>query len=336
MASYRTVGVLNSPNTNNNNNNNLHMSSTLNRDPYNYSSTKYNQQQNSYKALTMPKSHYQNLSTTTKDNGTNYLSASSSFDSESNPNINEPTKRIANPNGKFSIQKMIRHGFSSWRTRKKPPSTPPPPPTISTNSIYTNTSTSPTSQPPLSTGRYMTNNDDFSQIPPPTAVRSISVDSITNRTTSPQKIIVTEPTTLSSARANSVDSVTIDFDRPPTVARAFVQSPWTSSSISTTKNNMTTITPVTTESISRPTPVPVTRILPVHFTENNKIPSPRSPPLPQSSSSSSSAVSPLPPRSLPSPITRTIETNTSTTPSTNIISNPQKIPPPGIFLFFFF
>jgi hypothetical protein len=69
----------------------------------------------------------------------------------------------------------------------------------------------------------MANNDDRSQMPPPTAVRSISVDSITNKI-SPQIIIVTEPNTLPSARANSIDSVAVDFDQLPTVTRAYIQS----------------------------------------------------------------------------------------------------------------
>ena len=334
MASYRNVGPLNSANTNtntNNNNNNRHyVSSSINRDPQDYSSTKYNQQQN-YKPSTMPKSHYQNTPTTTKEflsteNGTNYLTASSSFDTESN--VNEPTKRLTNPNGKFSIQKMIRQGISSWRTKKKPSaeSTPPPPPSIiSTNSIYSNT---PSPPPPQSPGRYITNHEDLSQIPPPTAVRSISVDSITNRTP-PQRIIVTEPVTLSSARANSVDGVTVDFDRPPTATRGYIQSPRATSSTSTAMTTTTTNSPVTTEAIPRPIPVPITRILPIYFGENSKTHTPRSPPPPPPS-----IISPPPPLSVSSTMMKTIETNNRTTPSTNITpnitSNPPKIPPPGI------
>jgi phosphatase and actin regulator 3 len=333
MAAYRNIGLVNSPNTNNNNNNNNsnnhhhhhQISATLNRDGYDYSSTKYNQEQN-YKSSTMPKSHYPNPTTsTTRDflpteNDTNYLTASSSYDTESNSNMNEPSKRINNPNGKFSIQKMIRHGFSSWRTRKKPSSGSTPPPSSSANTIYTNTSSSsppPPPQPPLSSGRYMTNNDDLSQIPPPTAVRSISVDSISNNTP-PQRIIITEPVTFPSARANSVDSVTVDFDRPPTTARAYIQSPWTSSSTSTATTMTTTTTPITTESISRPTPVPITRILPVQFTGNSKIPVAQSPPPPFVS----------PPLRPPSAQTKTIETNNSTTPVTSTTTNPSRIPPP--------
>ncbi|CAF0974004.1 unnamed protein product [Adineta steineri] len=354
MASYRHIGVLNSPNINNNNNSNHHhhISSTLHRDQYDYSTNKYNQQQqqqhqqqhqqHNYKTLTMPKTHYQNITTTAttkdflpKDNGSNYLTASSSFDSESNSNGNESAKRINNPNGKFSIQKMIRHGFSSWRTRKKPSSAsspPPPPPSsvISTNTIYSNNLTLPPSHAPLSTGRYITHSDDFSPIPPPTAARSISVDSIINRT-SPPKVVNTQPIIFSSPRANSVDSVTVDFDRPPTTTRAFIHSPWSSSS-NTTTNNTTTTTPSHshTESIYRPTPVPVARVLPVQFAEQNKIRSPRSPPapIPPPPLSSSTATPPPPSPNVPTTTTRIIETHNSTTPATVINSNPLKIPPP--------
>ncbi|CAF4861992.1 unnamed protein product, partial [Rotaria socialis] len=45
MATYRTAGFVTSANTNNNNNNN-NAPSNLNRDPIDYSSTKYNQPQN--------------------------------------------------------------------------------------------------------------------------------------------------------------------------------------------------------------------------------------------------------------------------------------------------
>jgi hypothetical protein len=316
MTAYRNVGRLNSPNTNNNNNNTTtrhHLSATLERDTDDYSSTKYNQQQQNYKSSTMPKSHYQNITTTKDflptDNGTNYVTASSSFETESNSSTNEASKRINSTNGKFSLQKMIRHGFSSWRTRKKPPSMSTPPPIAS---IYTNSPTPPpVSQPPLSAGRYMTNNDDLPQNPPPTAIRSISVDS-----TSPQRIIVTEPVTLSSARANSVDNVTADFDRPPTNPRGYNQSPWSSSSTTTTSN--------TIESISRPTPVPINRTLPVQFTDNTRTPAPRSP-LPPSSFVSP----PFPPASAPS-TTKSIETNNSTSTA----SNPPRIPPPGIIFLF--
>ena len=335
MAAYRNAELLNSPNTNNNNNNNHHhhhhLAATLSRDPHDYSSTQYNQQQN-YKSTTMPKSHYQNTTTTTKDflpadNGNNYLTASSSFDTDSNSNLNESSKRLNNPNGKFSIQKMIRQGFSSWRTRKKPPSlsASPSPPITSTNAIYANAPT----PPPLSAGRYMTNNDDFSQIPPPTAVRSISVDSIANRTP-PQRIIVTESVTLSSARANSVDSVTVDFDRPPASTRAYIQSPWTSSATSTVMTATTTTPPITTEFMPGPAPMPITRVLPVQFTENNKISTPRSPPPPPPPS----FVSPPPPPNISSSsTTKPTETNHNTTPLTNIVSNPNRIPPPGMFYF---
>jgi hypothetical protein len=262
MATNRNVNPVNSPNTNNNNNNYHHPSSPLTRDTYDYSPTKYNQQPNS-KTSTMPKHHYQNTTTTTTnkrdfipaENGNNHLVPS---DTDSNTSSNEPTKRIADTNGKFSIQKMIRQGFSSWRTRRKPPSLSTPPPQQA--SISTNTSTPPS--PPSSTGHYMSSNDDPSQTHPSTSSRSVSVDSISNRTT-PQRIIVTEQIAFSPARSNSVDSVTTDVDRPPTNTRGYIQSPW-----------------ATTESTSRPASIPSSRILPVQFSENKKAPAPPPPPPP--------------------------------------------------------
>ena len=333
MAAYRNVGLVNSPNTNNNNNstaNNHHLSSTLNRDGYDYPSNKYNQPQN-YKSVTMPKNHYQNTTVTSKDDETNYLQASGTYDPEQNSN--EPTKRANNPNGKFSIQKMIRQGFTSWRARKKPSSasssSSTPPPITSANTAYAN---SPTPPPPSSTGRYVTTEDDhLAQIPPPTAARSLSVDAISSNS-SPKRIIVTEPVNFTSARPNTADNVTVDFDRPPTAARTQASSPWTSSSTSTTTTNTMTTPSVTSESMSQPTPVPITRILPVHFTGTSKIPVPRTtPPLPSTSLTS-------PPPRPPSTQTKPTETNHSTTPVTTnttvtttatITTNPPRIPPPG-------
>jgi len=57
----------------------------------------------------------------------------------------------------------------------------------------------------------------------PIAIRSISVDSITNKASS-QTIIVTEPITFLSSRANNADDVTIDFNQLPTATRAYTQS----------------------------------------------------------------------------------------------------------------
>ncbi|CAF1436709.1 unnamed protein product [Rotaria magnacalcarata] len=341
MATYRTAGFVTSANTNNNNNNN-NAPSNLNRDPIDYSSTKYNQQQ-SYKALTMPKSHYQNVTTTKDflpgDSETNYSVAASSLDPESSSNVNESTKRINNPNGKFSIQKMFSKGLS-WRTRKKPPSmltTPPSQPVTSSNTVYSNISA------PSSAGAYVTKNvDDFSQVPAPTTVRSISVDSISNNT-SPQRIIVTESVNVATARANSVDSVTLDFDRPVTANRTYVQPSWTTnasssstttnvSSSSTTTNassssTTTNTTPVITESVNRLTPIPATRVLPVQFTESNKLSTPRSPAPPPPPSLSSIVSPPLPPNNVSSTI-KIIEANNATTSLTKTTSNPPRIPPP--------
>jgi len=259
MATYQNVGLINSPNINNNNNNN-NLSTTLNRDSYDYSSTKYNQSSNP-KSSTMPKHFYQNTTKPNKrdlissENGTNYLTPT---DNDLTTNSNETTKRINNTNGKFSIQKMIRQGFSSWRTKRKLSSTSTP----SAPSMSANTST----PPPLissTNGRNMTTDNDLSQVHPSTTIRSVSIDSIANQT-SPQRIIVTEQITPSPARSNSVDSVTVDFDRPSTNHRGYIQSPWVTSS---TANNTNTNP---SESITRPAPLPTNRMLPVQFAENTK------------------------------------------------------------------
>lgn len=340
MASYRNTTQLNSSNTNNNNNNTntttttRHqppLSATLNREQYEYSSSsssKYHPQDN-HRALTMPKSHYQNIPATTNsndflptDHGSNYSTESSSFDGESNSTTGDASKRINSANAKFSIQKMLRQGFSSWRTRKKPPSLSTPPPTAATssNAIYTNTP--PSSQPSLSSGRYITNTDDLpSPPPPPTAVRSISVDAIsTNLSSPPQRIIVTEPVTLSPARSNSVDSVTVDFDRPASHTRTYIPSAWMSSSTSASNPPASTSTTITTDSVTQHTPITVNRILPVQFTENTRIVSPRSPPPPPPSTVSASST-----------VIRGMEplSNTPLSASNNT-PNLSRIPPPGI------
>ncbi|CAF0859287.1 unnamed protein product [Adineta steineri] len=267
MATYQNVGLINSPNINNNNNNLHHISTIIPSDSYDYSSKKH-QQQTTPKISTMPKHHYQNTTaatttTTNKrdvvpiENGTNYMTSS---DNDSTINSNDATKRISNTNGKFSIQKMLRQGFSSWRTKRKlSASSGHPSPTISTN-----TSTPP--PPSSSTARCMTTDNDLSQVPPSTTIRSLSVDSISNQT-SPQRIIVTEQIAPSSLRSNNVDSTTVDFDRPPTNNQGYIQSPWANSSISTS---------TTTESTSRPVPASTHRMLPVQFTDNLRITTPAS------------------------------------------------------------
>jgi hypothetical protein len=254
MATYQNVGLINSPNINNNNNNNHHhLSPTLNRDSYDYSPTKSHKKSNS-KSSGMPKHHYQNTTTNKRDfvpaeNGSDYLTP---VDMDSTTNSNEPTKRVNNTNGKFSIQKMIRQGFSSWRTRRKPPplSTPPPPSFISTN-----TSTPP--PPSSATERSIITDNDLSQVHPSTTMRSISNDPSSYQT-SPQRIIVTEQIAPASVRTNNADGVSVDFDRPPTNTRGYIQSPWATSS--TTKP----------DSVLRPVPLPTNRILPVQFNENAK------------------------------------------------------------------
>jgi hypothetical protein len=146
----------------------------------------------------------------------------------------------------------------------------------------------------------MTTDNDLSQVPSSTTTRSLSVDSITNQT-SPQRIIVTEQIAPSPPRSNNVDSATVDFDRPPANIQGYVRSPWANSSTPTT---------ATTESASRPGPLPLNRMLPVQFNGNTKAPA-------------STSVSVL----------STTETTNSKTPITTSSSNIQKIPPPGMHSF---
>ncbi|CAF2465426.1 unnamed protein product [Rotaria sp. Silwood2] len=297
MATYENVRHINTPNINNNNNNLHSLSTPLTHDSYDYSSATYSQQVNS-KSSTMPKDHYQNATTTTtrhdiipSENGTNYLTSS---DMDSSAKSNETTKRVNHTNGKFSLQKMIRQGFSSWRTRKKPPS-------LSTSTIPTNISTP--SSPPLSTGRYMTTDNDLSQVHPSTTIRSISTD-LTSKPMSSQRIIVTEQIAPSTVRPNTVDCATVDFDRPSTNIRGYIQSPWDNSSTSITSNTNNT------ESIFRSEASSTSRILPTQFTENTK------PMTPLSIIPASVSVS------------TTTETTNSTTPLTLSSFNSSKIPPP--------
>ena len=170
---------------------------------------------------------------------------------DSNPSATESTKRVNNTNGKFSIQKILRQGFSSWRTKKKQPSvsTPPPPP------LSIDLSSPPS--PPLSKGRFVTNSDDRSQTPPASALRSISVDSVADAT-SPQRVLGTNSTGVSQTNWSSVDNVTVDFDQPERKHRGYIQSPWVSASTPSTVNNNNNAT--TADSIVRPTPVLINRL----------------------------------------------------------------------------
>jgi hypothetical protein len=205
MTAYQNVGLVNSPNINNNNNNLNTTATTTNS-----------------KSSTMPKYFYQQ---TSKPNKRDLASPhSTSSDNDVSTNSNETSKRINNTNGKFSIQKMFRQGFSSWRTRRKLPqslSTPPP------SFLSTNTSTPPTIS--SSTTHRMTPDNDLSQTHPSTTLRSASVDSM-----SPQRIIVTEQIAPIPSRSTNSDNVTVDFDRPPTVnVRGYIQSPWAQAPTST-------------------------------------------------------------------------------------------------------
>lgn len=211
----------------------------------------------------MPKDHHPNSTNTTNntttmmttgkndfvpsENGSNHVTTS---DIDSTTNSNETTtKRTSNTNGKFSIQKMIRQGFSSWRTRKKPP--PPPVSTPSSSNMSTHVSAPPS--PPSSTGHFRTADNDTSEVRPSTTLRTVSTNSTSNSTV-PQRIIVTEQIAPASNRPNSVDNVTLDFDRSSSNTRVYIQSPWANASSSTTMT--------TNESKSRPEPVSITRVLP--------------------------------------------------------------------------
>ncbi|CAF5092021.1 unnamed protein product, partial [Rotaria socialis] len=79
--------------------------------------------------------------------------------------------------------------------------------------------------------------------------------------TSPQRIIVTESVNVATTRANSIDSVTLDFDRPVTANRTYVQPSW-ATNVSSSSTTTTNATPVITESVNRLTPIPATRVLP--------------------------------------------------------------------------
>lgn len=298
MATFENAGLINTPNINsNNNNNNLDSSLTtpLSRDSY-------NQHLNSKSSSSMSKDQIQNFATTKQDyvvsENDNTQTTPSTMDST--PKTTDSPKRN-NTNGKFSIQKIIRQGFSSWRTKKKPPPPPPPPPpSISSplpSTLSTNISTP--SSPPASTGRYVISDVDLSQInPSTTSIRSSSVDVNTNQTP-PQRIIVTEQISAPSNRSNNIDSAINDSDAPAKVNRGYIQSPW-AKSIGLTTNNIES-------TASRVEPLSSNRMLNMQFIDNTKLPTSIN---------------------LPS----IIEVANSTMSSSNI----SKIPPPGIYRFIVF
>jgi len=229
MATYEDVGQLNSSNLNHNNNNN----SQNNRDTtYDYPIKT--------KSSTMPKHFYQNLIKTNKRDLNASQTSSQISEHDLSTNSTDSSKRIHTSNGKFSIQKMLRQGFSSWRTRKKPP---PPPPTLSTN----------ISTPTIAAQNLTTDNLPSDIHPSTTTLRSVSVDALANQI-STQPIIVTEQILPAQVRANSVDSVTVDFDRPHTTSnnKGYIQSPWANSPSVTTSVPITKIIPIQTSESSLP------------------------------------------------------------------------------------
>lgn len=238
MATYENVGLIHSPNLNNNNNNPSHpIASTSNRDTHDYSSK--SSSSTSSKTFPMPKYFHQHPTKASKreamspQNGCNHSTLS---ENDVSTNSNDSSKRLANTNGKFSIQKMLRQGFSSWRTKKKPPT-----PSLSTPPLAT-ISTDMSTPPAISTSlaHQLTADNDFStQVHPLTtaATRSASIDGIANQI-SPQRIIVTEQIPSASLRANSMDNILADADRTSVNHRGYIQSPWAHSSIPTTRTQL--------------------------------------------------------------------------------------------------
>lgn len=251
MATYENVGLIHTPNINNNNNNNSSNNSptatNLHRDSHDYSSNS--------KSSTMPKYFYQHM---TKSNKRDVLSPqvtsnhSTVSENDTSTNSNDSSKRIPNTNGKFSIQKMLRQGFSSWRTKKKPPtsslSTPP------TSTISSDMSTPPSI--PSSMDQHLTTDNDRPQIYPAKPTRSASIDGIVNQT-APQRIIVTEQITSPPLRANSVDNVIAEVDRPSVNHRGYIHSPWANASTTSTRTQPVQLSdppsPAKTETIPFPT-----------------------------------------------------------------------------------
>ena len=240
----------------------------------------------------MPKHHYQPNTTNKsnplpKENGTTHSSPSASDATES-------TKRAHHSNGKFFLQRILRQGLSSWRTKRKSPtvSTPPPPP----SALAADPSSPPS--PPLSTGRFVTNNADRLETLPSTASRFTSTDSTSERNSS-SRPLDSKQGLLSPARSNASDSVTVDFDQPPTLnTRGYIQSPWGNNSTPSSAADGKELT-------SRSTPPPVNRVLSVQFTENTQ-----------------SSASP--------PVISTADTAYHGNPLPMPFFNPSKIPPPGM------
>lgn len=244
----------------------------------------------------MPKHHYQPNTTNKsnpvpKENGTTHSSPSAS-------DANESTKRAHHSNGKFFLQRIIRQGLSSWRTKRKSPTvstSPPPPPSAA---LSTDPSTPPS--PPLSTGRFVTNTADRLDTLPSTASRFTSTDSTSERNSS-SRPLDTRQGILSPARSNASDSVTVDFDQPPLPTlntRGYIHSPWGNNSTPSSTADGKELT-------SRSTPTPVNQVLSVQFTENTQ-----------------SSASP--------PVISTADTIYHGNPLTLPLSNPSKIPPPGM------
>ncbi|CAF1390874.1 unnamed protein product, partial [Didymodactylos carnosus] len=309
---YRTTNGIKTNNFNNNNNNNNSSSPIISRKvvvndydifPSNNPTTNYTAIPSTngkyLKSNTMPSAsnktlpatvnHYQNEETIASG-----YEMGNSHDENSNPVDKEALKRM----NKFSIQKILRQGFTSWRTRKKQHQLPLTPPPLQHQPNFTpigNTSS-----------------------PPPTTLRSLSVDSIvastpTAKTITPQhqRIIISEKVT-----PQAPNSVITTNESPK---NRYIQSPWTT----TNNSNNSPILVSTTEQQQR--------VLPVHFRDTNnnssptvtkKQPAPISPPPHPSSFKISESLTDMSP---------TVSITPTTIPTTNTLTATNigpRIPPP--------
>lgn len=114
---------------------------------------------------------------------------------------NEMRKKPHQSRSKFSIQKFIRHGLSSWRKRRKGSSSSSPAPITS----------APNSPPSSSIGRSGKLSSDLSRTLPVEPIRSFSLD-------------------LPSHAETPHRQISIELDPSGPTDRLFIPSPWTPSS----------------------------------------------------------------------------------------------------------
>lgn len=119
----------------------------------------------------------------------------------------ESSKRTRHSRSKFSIQKFIRHGLSSWRKKRKGSSSSSPAPV-----------TSAPNSPPLSAGRFVNHSGDLSQTLPVEPMRSLSLD----LPSTDEKIV--QPSSL----LGNIKPIELDPSLPN--LRTYIPSPWNHSS----------------------------------------------------------------------------------------------------------